>query len=154
MLHILASVLAYDVWFYISHILLHSPALYKYHKQHHIHVNPTWPDTYDADPVESAFQGIGMFFPYAFVTYTAVDTAIILCLLNARGLLRHDPRGSWIVGDYHLIHHANPSYNYGEPWLDRLCGTAAPLASLTQRVDATTASHNENYAPQDSTPLA
>jgi lathosterol oxidase len=129
MLHILASVLAYDIWFYLSHVLLHSSVLYKYHKQHHVHVHPTWPDTYDADLVESAFQGIGMFFPYAFVTYTVADTAIILLVLNVRGALRHDPRGTWIVGDYHLIHHANPSYNYGEPWLDRLCGTANPAPS-------------------------
>ena len=127
MLNILASILAYDIWFYISHVLLHSPLLYKYHKQHHVHVHPSWPDTYDGDLVESGFQGIGMFFPYAIVTYTLTDTVIVLCFLNIRGALRHDKRGIPIVGDYHLIHHTNPSYNYGEPWLDRLFGTARPV---------------------------
>jgi sterol desaturase/sphingolipid hydroxylase (fatty acid hydroxylase superfamily) len=102
--------------------------------------------------VESGFQGIGMFFPYAFVTYTLTDTVIVLCLLNIRGALRHDKRGIPIVGDYHLIHHVNPSYNYGEPWLDQLCGTAAPLAApLAPPLAApTTASHNAHYVPQDS----
>jgi len=130
MFNILASILAYDIWFYISHVLLHSPLLYKYHRQHHIAIHPSWPDAYHAHPVENAFQGIGMFFPYAFVTYTATDTLIILMFLNVRGGLRHDKRGIPIVGDYHLVHHMHPSYNYGEPWLDRLCGTARP--SLTQ----------------------
>lgn len=140
MLNILASILSYDIWFYVSHVLLHSPSLYKYHKQHHVHVHPTWPDTFDADPVENIFQGIGMFFPYAFITYSTTDTLLVAAFIGVRGMLRHDPRGAWIVGDYHLIHHATHSYNYGEPWLDRLCGTTAPAAPLT------TAEHNENYA--------
>jgi sterol desaturase/sphingolipid hydroxylase (fatty acid hydroxylase superfamily) len=32
-----------------------------------------------------------------------------------------------LVGDHHLIHHQYPNYNYGEVWLDQLCGTRRPV---------------------------
>ena len=27
---------------------------------------------------------------------------------------------------HHLLHHKHPSYNYGEYWIDLLCGTTYP----------------------------
>jgi sterol desaturase/sphingolipid hydroxylase (fatty acid hydroxylase superfamily) len=43
--------------------------------------------------------------------------------LNIRGMMRHDKRGTWLVGNHHLLHHQYPRYNYGEVWLDYLGGT-------------------------------
>jgi len=80
-------------------------------------------DTYIGHPFETLFQGVGMFVPYAFYTYSTTDTIIILCFLNIRGMLRHDKRGIWLVGNHHLLHHQYPHYNYGEVWLDYLGGT-------------------------------
>jgi len=81
-------------------------------------------DTYLAHWFESPFQGIGMFVPYLFYTYTWQETVGILAVLNIRGMMRHDKRTSWLVdGEHHLEHHARATCNYGEVWIDWLCGT-------------------------------
>jgi sterol desaturase/sphingolipid hydroxylase (fatty acid hydroxylase superfamily) len=120
---ILLSILSYDVWFYISHLLLHSKLLYKYHSIHHSKDNPRFMDTYLGHPLEGPFQGIGMFAPYIFYNYSMTETAIILAFLNVRGMMRHDDRCSWLIGNHHLMHHKCPNYNYGEYWIDWLCST-------------------------------
>lgn len=130
MLHILASVFCYDIWFYVSHIILHHRYFYHIHKQHHTKLQPTFLDTYEGHWFEGPFQSVGMFAPFAVWHYSTLEFAIILLLLNARGMLRHDVRGIPIVGDHHLIHHQHPSYNYGEPWLDALFGTIRPKAAI------------------------
>lgn len=124
MINIIASILAYDIWFYISHILLHTKTLYPYHKLHHVTSEPTFLDTYVGHRLEGPFQGVGMFVPYLFFKYTTAETILILVLLNVRGMARHDRRCSFIIGDHHLIHHKYPQYNFGEYWLDVLCQTA------------------------------
>jgi lathosterol oxidase len=123
MFNILLSILSYDLWFYISHVLLHTPYLYKYHKLHHSKTEPEFLDTYLGDSFESIFQGVGTFIPFIVYKYSIVDIIIILSFLNIRGMLRHDKRGMWIVGNHHLLHHKYPQYNYGEYWIDYLCGT-------------------------------
>ena len=117
------SILAYDIWFYISHLLLHTKALYPYHKLHHVNSEPTYLDTHIGHPLEGPFQGIGMFVPYIIFEYSFIDTFIIICILNIRGYAHHDKRGIFLVGDHHLIHHKYPNYNYGQYWIDALCGT-------------------------------
>lgn len=80
-------------------------------------------DTYLGHPLEGPFQGIGMFAPYIFYNYSFAETAIILAFLNVRGMMRHDDRCSWLIGNHHLVHHKYPNYNYGEYWIDALCST-------------------------------
>ena len=38
-------------------------------------------------------------------------------------MMRHDRRFIFIVGNHHLLHHKYQKYNYGEYWIDMLCGT-------------------------------
>ena len=123
MLNILLSILSYDIWFYISHILLHTPYLYKYHKQHHEKIEPMFLDTYHGHLFESLFQGVGMFFPFIIYSYSFTNIIVILLFLNIRGMMRHDRRFIFIVGNHHLLHHKYQKYNYGEYWIDMLCGT-------------------------------
>jgi lathosterol oxidase len=123
MIHIIASVISYDIWFYISHVLLHSKYLYKYHKEHHYKIVPQFLDTYAGHRLEGPFQGVGMFFPFAVLTYTYYDILLILFLLNLRGMMRHDERCVFLIGNHHLLHHRYPNYNYGEYWIDWLFGT-------------------------------
>jgi lathosterol oxidase len=123
MINILASILCYDIWFYISHILLHQKWLYKYHKEHHLKIVPTYRDTYVGHRFEGIFQGVGTFFPFLFLSYNVYDVGIILLFLNARGMMRHDERFIFLIGNHHLLHHRYPTYNYGEYWIDYLCGT-------------------------------
>ena len=129
MLNILASILSYDIWFYLSHIILHR-SLYMYHREHHVNTRPKFLDTYVGHWTESPFQGAGMFFPFVVFHYSALDVILILTFLNARGMMRHDDRFVFLVGDHHLIHHLHPQYNYGEYWLDWLGGTLKPLRSV------------------------
>ena len=125
MIRLVASVISYDIWFYISHVLLHT-YLYKFHKVHHVARELTWPDTYVAHWMEGPFQGIGMFAPYLVYKYTWLDTLIILAFLNVRGMMRHDGRFIWVVGNHHLLHHKYPAYNYGNHWIDDIFGTQYP----------------------------
>lgn len=59
MFHILLSIVSYDVWFYVSHVLLHDRRLYKYHSEHHEKRVPTAMDTYHGHALEGPFQGRG-----------------------------------------------------------------------------------------------
>ena len=94
---LLIPILTYDIWFYISHVMLHSRFLYVYHSLHHSS-NPNnleWMDTYVGHWLEGPFQlrrnswelcsqGVGMFFPYFFFDYTFGETLLILAFLNVR----------------------------------------------------------------------
>jgi len=122
MIHLIASVITYDIWFYISHLILHK-YLYAIHRVHHSAEEPKWPDTYVAHWFESPFQGGGFLVPYLVYKYTWLDTLFILAFLNLRGMMRHDARFIWLVGDHHLIHHKDGKYNFGEVWVDSLFGT-------------------------------
>jgi sterol desaturase/sphingolipid hydroxylase (fatty acid hydroxylase superfamily) len=126
MLDIVLSVLCYDIWFYVSHRILHTRLLYPIHSVHHRKIIPTILDTYDGHWFETQFQGLGALVPFAFMSCSITTALAILVILNARGLMRHDERFVWLIGNHHLLHHRVPKYNYGEYWLDRLGGTLYP----------------------------
>ncbi len=117
------SVLSYDVWFYLIHRMFHHPILYSYHKKHHINVYPTWLDTFYADKLENSIMGLGAFFPalYFHNYYLEMMIASFICFM--RGVLHHDKRFVFLVGDHHLVHHKTFNYNYGSAWIDALMGT-------------------------------
>jgi len=87
---------------------------------------PQFLDTYHGHPFETLFQGIGVFFPLLFYSFSITDFIIALTFLNIRGMLRHDERGTFLIGNHHLLHHKYPNYNFGEYWIDTLCGTRYP----------------------------
>ena len=128
MLPTILSIITYDIWFYISHVILHHRAVYKYHAQHHEKPIPQFLDTYHGHRIEGPFQGVGFFVPMLFLTYSANDIFTALIILNIRGMLRHDERGVYLIGNHHLLHHLHPAYNFGEYWLDSLGGTLYPRA--------------------------
>ena len=123
MINIIVSIISYDIWFYLSHIMLHHNSLYKYHKEHHTKIIPTYMDTYVGHGLEGPFQGIGMFIPFIVWNYSRYDIFLILLLLNIRGMMRHDERFVFLIGNHHLLHHKYPKYNFGEYWIDSICGT-------------------------------
>jgi sterol desaturase/sphingolipid hydroxylase (fatty acid hydroxylase superfamily) len=119
-------IFGYDLWFYISHRLLHTRALWWIHAQHHERrTGLRWLDAYHGHWLESTVQPLGFLLPLVTGQAWNWTTALITAaLINARGLARHDERCSWIPGIiHHLKHHSNPKVNFGEPWLDVLCGT-------------------------------
>jgi len=78
---------------------------------------PQFLDTYEGHWSESVVQSGGTFVPMFFLTYSLYDIAFILLFLNARGMMRHDDRFTWLLGNHHLLHHLYPNYNFGEYWL-------------------------------------
>jgi len=123
----LLAIFGYDVWFYISHRLLHLPALYWIHRVHHEKVvGLRWPDTYYGHWFEGPFQSVGFLLPLAFgygLVGDWVGWLAALAFVNARGMMRHDDRMVRWIGSHHLLHHRDPRVNYGEAWIDALVGT-------------------------------
>ena len=119
-------IVSYDIWYYISHIVLHKYLYKTIHKYHHSiqHDTMTYSDAYVGHYLESGIQGLGILIPLWFT----IDWTFILALLfvNIRGMMRHDIRCIWLIGNHHILHHKYPRYNFGEYWLDRLCGTQYP----------------------------
>jgi lathosterol oxidase len=124
MLGIIFYILGYDIWFYISHILLHSDLLWKYHKIHHKIIYPKWTDTYTGHLLEGPFQSMGFLVPLLFIEFSLIEFIIAYIFVNVRGMMRHDDRTVWLIGNHHLLHHTYFNCNYGEYWLDWLFGTS------------------------------
>lgn len=127
MILILVSIISYDIWFYISHVALHSQIMYKYHKLHHTKSEPTYVDTYLASNAETVFQGGGVFFPSMVYKPTLFELAMALLLINMRGMMAHDRRFVFLIGNHHLLHHKYHNCNYGQYWIDSLLGTLHPV---------------------------
>jgi len=121
-----AAVLAYDVWFYVVHRLLHVPCVYKrFHYQHHASKHPAAKDAFTASMTENVISGVGIVAPLALQTQPSMAgfmAAYIFCFF--RGVLRHDVRAAWLVGHHHLQHHIDPSCNYSSWYLDVALGTS------------------------------
>ncbi len=130
----LLHVLGYDIWFYVSHRLLHTPTFWWIHARHHEKVtNLRWLDAYHGHWLESTVQSAGFFLPVLFGYWDWWVAALTAFAVNTRGLARHDERLIWLIGDHHLRHHRKSKGNYGEPWLDALCGTRQlPQADLRE----------------------
>ena len=129
MIAIFLHIICYDIWFYFSHIILHNPIMYyNIHRIHHEkpYDQIIWLDTNEGHYIENIFQPIGVFIPcfsYGFFPGHLIVASLIILL---RGLMRHDNRCSWLIGNHHLLHHKHPKYNFGEYWIDNMCGTIYP----------------------------
>ena len=122
----LTHVIGYDIWFYLSHRALHTQMLWPVHRIHHERRDPVWTDTYHGHWAETALQCLGFFVPWAFTFFWPVSwwvAGAALFSVNVRGILHHDRRLTWLVGDYHVVHHRRPGVNFGQPWLDWIFGT-------------------------------
>ena len=111
---------------YVSHVLMHHKRLYRYHKQHHLKIVPTYADTYVGHILEGPIQSLGACIPFLWWNYSVYEILIILAFLNIRGMMRHDSRFIFLIGNHHLLHHKYPNYNFGEYWIDSICGTKYP----------------------------
>lgn len=122
-LQLVLHILGYDIWFYLSHRMLHTRWLWRFHKIHHEFVEPTWKETYHGHWFESVFQSMGFALPAVFGLYSILPAVLGILLVNARGMARHDRRLTWLIGNHHLIHHQNGAVNFGDYWIDCLFGT-------------------------------
>ena len=119
MIQTIVHIIGYDIWFYISHLALHTPNFYWIHKEHHTKYKPVWLDTYHGHSLESLIQGVGFFLPFLFGLADLKEAITALIVINVKGMMRHDSRTAWLIdGGHHLMHHKNPSQSFGEPWMD------------------------------------
>ena len=130
----LLHVLGYDIWFYYTHRLLHTRTFWWIHAKHHERqYNLRWPDTYYGHWIEVGVQGMGYLLPALFRLWDWPSAILGALFIHIRGMARHDERFTWLMGDHHLKHHATKNGNYGEPWMDILCGTRKfPPADLRE----------------------
>ena len=120
---VLFHYVSYDVWFWISHVILHNYYA-SIHNIHHKtpHNKLKWYNTTDGHILEHIIQPLGLFFPLIF--YVDIQACFItFIIISIRGYMRHDDRFSFIVGNHHLIHHKNPICNFSEYYIDYLFGT-------------------------------
>ena len=95
--------------------------------------NPTWIDTKKGSTFESVFQTVGTLLPLLFYKSLTADFVYANMIIGIRALMRHDDRCSFLIGNHHLLHHKYPSYNFGEYWIDAVCGTMYPNAAEHKR---------------------
>lgn len=124
-LDILIHVVTVDIWFYVTHRILHYPILYKLvHKLHHRFKAPTAVACMYANPIEFTIGNhLGVALGPIFSNchpYTAFFW-FFLSLFNTAGC--HS--GYYLFGaEEHDIHHEKFRFNYGVGgMMDYLCGT-------------------------------
>jgi len=135
-------ILAHDAYFYWTHRLMHTRALFRiFHGVHHLSTNPTPWTAYAFHPFESVIEALGVVLiifimpshPWAFLIFQTISTAI-----NVYGHLGYElyPRnwpqhglGRWInTSVAHNAHHDKARHNFGFYFLfwDRWMGTLDP----------------------------
>lgn len=137
---ILAGIYTFDIGFYITHRLLHTKALYKYHKLHHEYkTSISWTAIYS-----STFElVIGNIPPTAlplilykmhpvtallYYMYRQIETAVghsgydLPFYLSPLGILKHLP-GHCDQERFHDFHHSHNDGCYGFYFIDALFGT-------------------------------
>lgn len=132
----------HDLYFYLTHRLLHIPWLYRrYHAVHHASLHPSPWASFSFHPVESVIEAlplplIALFLPlHPVVILVYLSVATISAIINhlgfevlPAGAARH-PLGKWLIsGTHHSGHHRYYKYNFGlyYTWWDHLLGTQHP----------------------------
>ena len=116
-------ILYYDFCYYFLHRLLHTRFFYPIHKLHHKKNKIDCYDYYTVHILEIPLTSLGLLlaiYLHNLYTYQLISSIIFI---NIRGIMIHDNRCIFIVGNHHLIHHKYIKYNYGEFWLDYIFGT-------------------------------
>jgi sterol desaturase/sphingolipid hydroxylase (fatty acid hydroxylase superfamily) len=142
----------HDTYFYWTHRLLHTPALFaRVHGVHHRSRNPSPWAAYAFHPLEAVVHGLVT--PLALLA-VPLHWSVLLAFSvhqiarNAhghlaietmpRGFARHGFLGRFTTTTHHHLHHETASGNYGLwfTWWDRWCGTERP--DYLDRFDAVT----------------
>ena len=117
----------YDLWVYFAHIQLHKN-MYVIHRVHHInkYAYLQYFHSHYAHIYDNTIQCVGVFIPLLVIRLHILNLIAVLCVINIRGLMKHDHRFSRLLGNHHLLHHKYPNYNFGEYWIDNMFGTLCP----------------------------
>lgn len=148
-----ALLLWHDVYFYVTHRLLHTPWLFRHvHGVHHRSRNPSPFAAYAFHPVEALINGLVT--PLALLVVPVHGLVLLAFALHQivrnahghlsvetmpRGFVRHWFWGRFTTTTHHHLHHETARGNYGLwfTWWDRVFGTER--ADYRARFDAVTA---------------
>jgi lathosterol oxidase len=157
-------ILWHDLYFYLTHRLLHTPWLFRYvHGVHHRSRQPSPWAAYAFHPVEALVNSL--YTPLALLVVPM--PLVVLLLLNAHQIVRnahghaaieimparftrHWLWGRFTTTTHHHLHHEAASGNYGLwfTWWDRFFGTER--ADYMSRFDSVTQRQREPLLPTDS----
>ncbi len=133
-----------ELHFYLNHRLLHTPALRRFHVQHHrSHIATPW-STYAFHPVEALMLGSVPLIPMMLHDFSFIALAslpVLSIVLNNIGhsnyeFSRKAPATGWrSASRRHHLHHACYRGNYGFllPVFDHWFGTALPADALQRK---------------------
>ena len=148
---VLAEMALLFVWnelhFYISHRLLHTPWLRRFHATHHRSHIATPFSTYAFHPVEALMLGSVPLLPmlaHDFSFFALASLPVMSIALNTLGHSNYEfsstaPARGWLdASRRHHLHHACYHGNYGFllSVFDRLLGTALPPGAADARMAA------------------
>ncbi|MFO0555938.1 MAG: sterol desaturase family protein [Polyangiaceae bacterium] len=144
------AIVALDAWLYWKHRLLHTRALFPFHRAHHAYRDPTSLASFAVGPVESVLT----FWPVVLVAhpaaphYAPVYFALVVgfislnfylhCGVGAHLIEATLPRLGFNTSAFHNRHHANANVNFGEAMIvwDRLMRTEERAACDDSRAHA------------------
>lgn len=136
---LIALIVLYDAWFYWTHRLLHTRALYRFHHWHHRSVAPTVWSSDSQTVVETAI--IQSFMIVAAILLPIAPIALVAHRLydHVNGQLGHCGfeyfadrttrfPSPMVCISFHDQHHEGFTHNYANffSFWDRLCGTLSP----------------------------
>lgn len=147
---LLAGYLAWEIWFYVGHRLLHTRLLYPLHRPHHAEEGLHGSLCFSAG--ETMLLSSGYYLPLSIASRVSEGVSLatlvlafsIAHVLNVVSHLDFDLFGARFEASplrhvlnstrYHALHHAGRRGNYGlnAPWLDRLFGTEVAAPRLAQ----------------------
>jgi len=107
----------YDFCYYFLHRLLHTKLLYPIHKIHHKY-KPKYYHYYCIHLFEIPFTSVGLLIAIYLYKFYIYQFLWCIIFINIRGMMHHDERFVFLVGDHHLLHHKYIKVNYGEFWMD------------------------------------
>lgn len=142
-----------DAWFYFMHRLLHTRALYRFHRPHHLNVTPTVWSNDSGHAVDTAMTH-SFYVLVAVVLPTPILSIVLIRLFDQiTAIIGHSGyehfagatmRWPWlgICTVYHDQHHSAFRYNYANffSFWDRVFGTIHP------RYDAEVAEWEQRYS--------
>ena len=138
LLQTFAGVMIIDAWLYWKHRLLHTRALFGFHKAHHAFRDPTPFAGFAVAPVESVLT----FWPILLLCipqathWAPLYFGLVIAFVNLNFYLHCGVTIGWVeralprvllnTSSFHNVHHARASTHFGEALIlwDRLCGTA------------------------------
>lgn len=108
LLQFLILIIGAELWFYVSHRLLHTKILYRYHKIHHqFNIPHSWVTLY-CHPLEMIFSNIMTnIWTLIFMNYDYAVLLIWNIMIGINSTLGHSFAGP------HRIHHQKLIHNFG-----------------------------------------